>query len=259
MLLTIVIRNDTTALGFYEGKTLVARAAIGTDTGKTKDEYAVLLDSLFSFHRIAHAQIEDAICASVVPAVTETVREAVRLLLGIRPHLIGSGIRTGLTIATENPAELGGDLVAAAVGALARYTPPLILLDLGTAVTFSVLDETGTFLGCAIAPGVTLSATALSATAELLPHTAATAPKSVIGKNTAESLRSGTLFGAAAMIDGMLDRLAEAQGTEASVIVSGKDADVLLPLCRHSVRRDDELALLGLALIYEKNKRPRRA
>lgn len=258
MLLTIVIRNDTTALGVFEGDTLIARADFGTDTGKTKDEYAVLLHSLLSFRKISPDGITDALCASVVPAVTETVREAVRLLVGVRPHLIGSGIRTGLTIATENPAELGGDLVAAAVGALSRYTPPLILLELGTAATFSVLDETGTFLGCAIAPGVTLSLSALSATAELLPATAATAPKSVIGKNTAESLRAGTLFGAAAMIDGMLDRLTETLGKEASVIVSGNDADVLLPLCRHAMTRDDTLTLLGLSRIYEKNKRQKR-
>ena len=255
MLLALVIKNDILSLGVYDGGALRASAAVATDTGKTADEYAVLFGNILSFRGFSATDITDAICASVVPAVTETVRDAVRLLTGVRPHLIGSGVKTGLTIATENPAELGSDLVAAAVGALARYKAPLILLDLGTAATFSVIDGKGEFVGCAIAPGVALSAEALSARAELLPHAAAKVPKSVIGKNTAESLRAGTLFGAAAMIDGMLDRIEEASAATATVIVSGKDADVLLPLCRHTVTRDDTLALLGLSLIFEKNKR----
>lgn len=255
MLLALVIKNDTVSLGVFDGGALRTSAAVATDTHKTADEYAVLLKSILAFHGFSVSDLTDAICASVVPAVTETMREAVRLLTGCRPHLIGSGVKTGLTIATENPAELGGDLVAAAVGALSRYPLPLILLDLGTAATFSVIDAKGEFIGCAIAPGVALSAEALSAKAELLPHAAAKAPKSVIGKNTAESLRAGSLFGAASMIDGVLERMEDALGTKATVIVSGKDADTLLPLCRHAATRDDTLALLGLSLIFEKNKR----
>ncbi|MBE6656121.1 MAG: type III pantothenate kinase [Ruminococcaceae bacterium] len=255
MLLVFVIRNDKIAFGFFDGDILKGHATVGASTTKTADEYAILLQSILSFHGFQKEDFDSAIFASVAPALTETLREAVRLLFGFRAHLIGSGIKTGLTILTENPAELGGDLVASAVGALKSYTPPLILVDFGTAVTFSALDDRGAFLGCAIAPGVSISATALSASAELLPHAAPLAPKSVIGKNTAESMRCGSVFGAAAMIDGMLTRMEEQMACSATVVCSGEEAALILPFCRHATTRDDTVALVGLSEIYKRNKR----
>ncbi len=256
MLLAFILRNDKITLGFFEGNELKGQAKIATDTRRTADEYAILLKDILAFHGFTREDFSDAIFASVVPALSEVLREAVQMLLGVRAHLIGSGIRTGLTILTENPAELGGDLVASAVGALERYAPPLTLVELGTAVTFSVLNQDGAFLGCAIAPGVRLSASALKDAAELLPHTATKTPKSVIGKNTVESLQCGSVYGAAAMIDGMLDRIEKETGKDATVLLSGEDAAMLLPLLSHKVTRDESLALYGLSAIYKKNKRP---
>ncbi len=255
MLLTFVIRNDKITFGFFEGEALSGYASVGTSLTKTADEYAILLQGLLSFRRLKKEDFESAIFASVVPALTETLREAVRLLFGFRAHLIGSGIKTGLTILTENPAELGGDLVASAVGALKSYAPPLILVDFGTAVSFSAIDEKGAFLGCAIAPGISLSATALSASADLLPHTSPIAPKTVIGKNTVDSMHCGSVFGAAAMVDGMLFRMEEEMKGSATAVCTGEEAALILPYCRHSITRDDTLALVGLFEIYKKNKR----
>ncbi len=255
MLFTFVIRNDKIAFGFVRDGALVGQAAIGTDAKRTSDEYAVLLGNILNFQGISTGDFDGAICASVVPAVTDVLRDAVRLVLGHRPHLIGSGIKTGLTIATENPAELGGDLVAAAVGALGKYQTPAILVDCGTAITFSFLDASGDFSGCAIAPGLSLSASALSDAAGLLPQVSHGAPKNVIGKNTSESLRAGTVLGFASMVDGMLERIEAAHGKASTVVLSGEDAELLLPHLHHEAVRDDALAFLGLAAIYQKNKR----
>lgn len=257
MLLAYVIRNDKITLGFIRDGALAGSAAIGTDERKTADEYAVLLKNILEFKGFSVNDFDAAICASVVPALTETVREAVKSVLGTRAHLIGSGIKTGLTILTENPAELGTDLVATAVGALSKYTPPLVLIECGTAITFSYLDHTGSFLGCAIAPGLSLSARALSCAAGLLPEVAYTAPRTVLGKNTAESLRAGTLLATASMMDGMLSRIEKEHGA-ATVIALGDEADAILPHLERIVMRDDTLTLIGLSEIYKKNKRPKK-
>ena len=257
MLLAYIIRNDKITFGVVQNGIPAVSASIGTDTRRTADEYAILLKNILDFNGISAVDFDGAICASVVPALTETLRSAVSAVLGIRAHIIGSGIKTGLTIQTENPAELGADLVATAVGALTKYAPPLVLIECGTAITFSYLNGEGAFLGCAIAPGLSLSARALSDAAGLLPDVAYSAPRTVLGKNTVESLRSGTLLATACMIDGMLSRIAKEHGT-ATVIALGEEADALLPHTNHAIKRDDTLTLLGLSIIYEKNKRPKK-
>lgn len=255
MLLTYNIANDEISLGFVDNGALVDTVRVSTDTKRTADEYACVFKGLFDFRDISSEQIDGAIGSSVVPTLTETVRSALESVLGLRPHLLGAGTKTGLNILTDDPSQLGGDLVAAAVGALEKYTPPLILIDFGTATTFSALDKNGAFVGCAIAPGLTLSAQALSEGTSLLPHFAKVVPKKCIGTNTAESMQSGCIYGNAAMIDGMIDRIEAELGTSAAIIASGKDADTIIPLCRHDIIHDDTLLLLGLAAIYQKNLR----
>lgn len=257
MLLAYIIRNDKITFGFVENGSLKSSASVGTDVHKTADEYAILLKNIFDFKKISTEAFEGAICASVVPCLTEALRAAVKSVLGIRAHIIGSGIKTGLTIQTENPAELGADLVATAVGALSKYTPPLVLIECGTAITFSYLNPSGSFLGCAIAPGLSLSARALSSAAGLLPEVAYTAPRAVLGKNTAESLRAGTLLATASMMDGMLSRIEKEYG-KATAIALGDEADAILPYLEHNILRDDTLTLLGLSVIFEKNNRPKK-
>lgn len=258
MLLAYNIGNDEITLGFADNGRLTGTASVSNDTSRTSDEYACIFKGLLDFRGLAPSDFEGAIGSSVVPTMTETVRSALEKLLGFRGHILGVGTKTGLNILTDDPTQLGGDLVAAAVGALKKYAPPLILIDLGTAATFSVLDKNGAFMGCVIAPGVTLSAEALSNGTSLLPHFARTAPKRCIGTNTMESMQSGCIFGSVAMLDGMISRIENELGEHAAVIASGKDAAAVIPLCEHDIVCDDTLLLLGLCEIYRKNIRARR-
>ncbi|MBQ8551481.1 MAG: type III pantothenate kinase [Clostridia bacterium] len=258
MLLAYNIGNDSIQLGFFEGDELCGTVSVSNDTNRTSDEYACIFKGLLDFNGLAPSAFEGAIGSSVVPTMTETVRSALEKLLGFRPHVLGVGTKTGLNILTDDPTQLGSDLVAAAVGALSKYTPPLILIDLGTAATFSVLDKNGAFMGCVIAPGVTLSAEALSNGTSLLPHFARTEPKKCIGTNTMESMQSGCIYGSVAMLDGMITRIEGEIGENAVVIASGKDAPDIVPLCAHNIKSDDTLLLLGLKEIYKKNMRKRK-
>ena len=256
MLLACNIGNSEIRLGFLDGVRLLDTVSFSNAYKRTADEYACLIRDLLSLRGVSPCDFEDAILASVVPDVTEAVRRGIQLLCGgLRPHLVGTGIRTGLNILTDYPSQLGSDLVASAAGALLDYKPPLILIDFGTAITFSVLEKDGSFIGCSIAPGLRLSAEALSSGASLLPHYAYAAPKKCIGTNTVESLRSGSIHGTAAMVDGMIGRIEEELGYPASCIASGEGAEIILPLCRRKVLRDDSLLLRGLGAIWERNRK----
>ncbi len=255
MLLTFSIGNDEILLGLIDNGTLTDRVSVSTDVRRTADEYSCIFKSLFDFHGIMTENIDGAIGASVVPTLTETVRSALEKLLGARPHILGAGVKTGLNILTDDPSELGGDLVASAVGALAKYTAPLILIDFGTAVTFSVIDKNGAFIGCIIAPGVTLAANALSSGTSLLPPLGKSVPKKCIGTNTTESMQSGCVFGSASMVDGIINRIELEMGETAQIIASGKDASLILPYCERNIQLDDTLLLTGLSVIYKKNLR----
>lgn len=253
MLLTYNIANDKISLGFVENDTLVSTASVATDAKKTVDEYAAIFHKIFNLRGFGTQIFEGAICSSVVPMLTETIRRAIEMLLNVRVHTLGVGTKTGLRILTDDPTQLGADLVAAAVGALTKYKPPMILVSFGVATTFSVIDSSGAFLGCAIAPGVSLSAEALSEKASLLPHFAASAPKKCIGTNTMESMQSGCIFGGAAMVNGMLNRLESELGECANIIAFGDDGAQIIPLCGRSLIHDDTILLTGLAEIYKKN------
>lgn len=255
MLLTFNVGNRVISVGFVREGRVVARASLSAEKGRTADEYALSLLSLLPLHGIKREDIGGAIGSSVFPALTETVCTAVTLAFACRPHVLGSGIRTGLDIRTEDPAELGGDLVATAVGALTKYAPPLILVDFGTAITLSAIDASGAFLGCAIAPGLALSSASLAEATALLPNVSQKAPAHVIGKRTAESLQSGKLFGTAAMVDGMVSRMREEMGGHAAVVLTGHSALCVKPYLSAESEYAEDLLLLGLAAIYEKNEK----
>lgn len=258
MLLVYNIGNNEILFGIVQEGNLLDRFSLALFSDRTADEYACLLKGLLDFKGYQPQDFKGAIASSVVPSATETVRAAVELVCGFRTHLLGAGLRTGLDIRTDEPSQLGGDLVARAVGALSSYEAPLILIDFGTATTFSVLDKQGAFIGCAIAPGVALSSEALSNGASLLPHIAHTMPKRCIGVNTMESMQSGCIYGSVAMIDGMIERIEDELGYHATLIASGSIADSILPLCKREIKRDDSMLLRGLAEIYGKNQKKRK-
>ena len=258
MLLTYIIANDEITLGFIENSEIIDTVRVSTDLKRTVDEYASIFKSLFELKKITVEQLDGVIGASVVPTLTTTVRSSIESVTGIKSHLLGTGTKTGLNILTDDPSQLGADLVASAVGALKKYPTPMISIDFGTATTFSVLNKDGAFVGCAIAPGLSLSAKALSEGTSLLPHISCLAPKKCIGTNTLESMQSGCIFGNAAMIDGMIERIEAELGISAAIIASGKDANIVVPLCRHDITCDSTVSLMGLAQIYMKNCRKKK-
>lgn len=253
MILAIHIGNSNLTIGGAEGDELCFVGRLTTEP-RTEDEFAVALKELLQLYGVKQAPT-GAILASVVPPLTQPVCAAAARLTGRRPLVVGPGVKTGLNIAIENPNQLGSDLVVAAAAAAARYPLPLVVVALGTATTFSVVDAHGSFRGGIIAPGVRVGHDALVSRASMLTPTELIAPKSVIGANTADSLRSGCVLGAAAMIDGLLLRIEAELGGTATAVATGSLAGLVTPYCRHPVTADEHLALKGLALLYEKNTR----
>lgn len=253
MLLTIDIGNTNITLGAYEGNILSFTARLATDTKKTDDQYAVEIKSLLSLYELSPMDIEDAIISSVVPSVGKSISNAVSKLCHIVPLMLGPGVKTGLNIKIDNPAQLGADLVAGAVGALDSYTMPCVIIDMGTATTVSVLDKNGTFLGGAIAAGVRLTLKALAENTAQLTSIHIEAPESVIGTNTVECMQSGLVYGTAAMLDGLIMKISSELGETPTVVATGGLSKEIIPHCTASIIYNENLLLEGLRAIYEKN------
>ena len=255
MILTIEIGNSTITLGGVEGEDIRFECRINTDRVKTSDTYSIDLKTLFEIYGIDLNAIEGVIISSVVPQVLNSVRTAIRKLLNTDPLVVGPGITTGLDIRLENPGQMGSDLVAADVAALAEHKPPLIVIDMGTATTMTVLDPNGAHLGGCVCPGVKISLDALTGKTSLLPGIQLDSPKQALGRNTAAAMRSGIMFGTAAMLDGMIDRFMEETGWEFTIVATGGMAKRIVPLCRHKIIYDRHLIIKGLAKLYRDNTR----
>lgn len=256
MLLAVSITSRAVEIGCVNGEGVCATLSLSADKGRSADEYALLLRDLLAFHGYEVSDFSHAMLSSVEPSLTDTVREALSLTLGARVFTLGAGSKTGLSIRTDDPAELGSDLVAAAVGALSLYPPPLFLVSFGTATVLSAIDRNGAFIGCAIAPGLSVASSALADEAALLHAVTAKAPAAAIGKNTEDSLRSGAVLGAAAMIDGLLSRMEAEMGEEGvPVIASGKLSDAIMPHTLRPFEQRDDLVFLGLYEIDKKSKK----
>lgn len=253
MLLTVDIGNTNITIGAYEGNILSFTARLATEQRKTSDQYAAELMSMLSLYDLNFEDIEDCIIASVVPQVGKSISEAVSKLCHIVPLMLGPGVKTGLNIKIDNPAQLGADLVAGAVGALDAYTMPCVVIDMGTASTISVLDRNGTFLGGVIAAGVRLTLKALAENTAQLTSIPIEAPPSVIGANTVECMQSGLVYGTAAMIDGLLDKIAEQLGETPTVVATGGLSKDIIVHCKNDIIYSENLLLEGLRVIYEKN------
>ena len=255
MLLAIDIGNSNIVIGCMNGMQIENEFRIATDFVKTSDQYCIDLKNVLSLCDIHVQDLEGVIISSVVPPLLNSFRSAVMKLTGKKPMVVGPGIRTGLNIQMENPAQIGSDLIVAAVAALSRFEPPLIIIDMGTATTITAIDKTGTYVGGCISPGPKISAEALSARTAQLPAISLESPKKAIGKNTIDAMRSGVMLGSACMVDGMIDRIDAELGGGATVVATGGIARFVLPMCRHAIEYDRDLLLKGLALLYENNCR----
>ncbi len=254
MLLAIDIGNTNLTLGVYDESVLLFTARLSTDTRLTRDQYAVAIKDVLALHDTDYRDIEDCIIASVVPTVATSVANAISLLCHIVPLELGPGLKTGLNIKIDNPAQLGADLVAGAVGAISEYTLPCIVIDMGTATTVSVINSEGQFVGGSIAAGVMLTLKALTENTSQLPSINLSAPPSVIGRNTVDCMRSGLILGTASMIDGLIERISEELDEIPTVVATGGLSKEIITHCKSEIIYNENLLLEGLREIYEKNK-----
>lgn len=256
MILTIDAGNTNIVLGCMQEDNIRFTARVRTDRAKTEDEYALIFRNLFDLHQVDRHSMEGAILSCVVSEMTEVLCKAVETVIKKRPMVVGAGLKTGLNIKIDNPAQLGADLVVDAVAALSKFPKPLAIFDMGTANTMSIIDGKGQFLGGAIMAGPRLSVDMLSARTSQLPSVELDAPGKVIGRNTIQCMQSGAIYGHAAMIDGLIDRVEEELGEPlASVVATGGVSARIVPFCRHKIFVEENLMLHGLQIIYEKNKR----
>ena len=253
MILSIDIGNSNINIGAYCDGGLLFLTHIVSEAGKTEVEYAVLLHHILHLHRLSEQNLKGAVISSVVPQLSPVLKAAVQLTSPVPVMQIGPGVKTGLNIRIDNPAQLGADIVAAAVGAFEKYPLPVIIVDFGTATKISIVDRSRSFIGGSIMPGVRVSLDALSNRAAQLPHISLEPPAPVIGTNTIDCMKSGVLLGSASMIDGMIERYEEKAGPAASIVATGESVDAVAPFCRHKLLVDKTLRLDGLYAVWKKN------
>ncbi len=254
MLLAFDIGNTNITIGAFQDEVLLFTARLATDKKLTSDQYGYQIKNILSLYDKDISEIEDCIIASVVPSVQSAISTAVSDFCDLVPIIVGPGVKTGLNIKIDNPAQLGADLVVGAVGVMAEYTLPCIFIDMGTATTVCAVDRNGAFIGGSIGAGVMLTLNALCENTAQLPAIDITAPRSVIGTNTADCMKSGLVFGTAAMIDGLVERMFEEIGEPCSVVATGGLSKEIIKYCKNEIIYNENLVLDGLRLIYERNK-----
>lgn len=257
MLLAFDTGNSNIVLGVFKNKELIASWRLATDARKTADEYGLLIKNLFFLEGLDDSQIRRVIISSVVPDLTQALIEVAERYFKVDPLLVGAGIKTGLPIRYENPKEVGADRIVNAVAGIAEYGAPLILVDFGTATTFCAINKDGEYLGGAITAGIGISMDALFNHAAKLPKVALLAPNEPIGRNTVQAMQSGLVYGYAALVDGMVDRIARQIGLDGEsimVVATGGGSDVICPHSAYVDQIDPLLSLKGLQLLNERNE-----
>ncbi len=256
MIIAIDVGNTNIVLGCLNSQTSIHfTARMSTDRFKTSDEYAVAIKQILELNHADLSKIEGGIISSVVPALSTVLQDAIEKITGHRPLVVGSGLKTGLNILIDNPAQLGSDLVVDAVAAIAAYPKPIMIFDMGTATTLSVIDSKGNYLGGMIIPGISLALEALSSRTSQLPRIRLDTPKKLIGSNTIDCMKSGTIYGNASMLDGIIDRVEKELGESPTVVATGGLSRSIVPYCERKIICDDNLMLKGLFILYQKNQK----
>ena len=263
MILAIDMGNTNIVIGCIDDEKVYFEERLATDLSKTELEYVVIFKTVLELYGIDSNAISGAIISSVVPQLVNIIRSAVEKLIDITPMVVGPGVKTGLNILMDEPRRVGSDLIVDAVAAIKEYGAPVIVIDMGTATTMSVVDAKGNYVGGVILPGIRVSVDALVSRTAQLSRISLEAPGHVIGKNTLDCMKSGVIYGNASCIDGMIDRLAGELGVKLAeeedkpgnirVIATGGLAGVIVPECRHKITVDQALLLKGLKIIYDKN------
>ena len=255
MILAIDVGNTNIVLGGVENGEEKFSVRIASDRNKTADQYALDLQGILNMHHVDLSEIEGGIISSVVPYLKTVLPQAVKILTGIDILVVGPGMNTGLDIRTDNPKAVGSDLIVGAVAARAKYKLPIAIVDMGTATTVSVIDENGSYRGGMIIPGLWVSVNALSAQAAQLPNIDLNGEATVLGTNTVDCMRSGSLIGCAAMLDGIIDRVEEELGKPVSAVLTGGVSSLVAPYCKRDFNLEPDILIRGLQLLYDRNKK----
>lgn len=253
MVLTVDIGNSNIVFAAVSEKKVKFVARVATVLQRTYEEYTIYLKHILTAHGVTAAQIEGAILSSVSPALSGVIGKAIEKAAGVKALLVNPGIKTGLNILVENPALLGSDRVVDAVAAVNCYKAPVMVIDMGTATTMSVIDESHSFLGGMIVPGIKISVEALAQNTSQLPHIALEKPDYVIGKNTIECMQSGLIYGNASLVDGMIERAEEELGKSVTPVATGGLSRFIVPYCKNKIVYDEHLLLKGLYVLFQKN------
>lgn len=254
MLLVIDIGNTNTVIGLYKGDNLEADWRLASQQHRTADEYGIMIKELFLLDKIQISDISDVIISCVVPPLLPVLEEMTTKYFNVKPLIVDSKTKTGLSILYDNPDEVGADRIVNAVAGFEKFGGPLIIVDFGTAITFDVVSEKGEYLGGLIFPGISISMETLFKKAARLPRVDLISPKSVIGKNTEESVRSGAIYGYAGLVESIVKEIIKEIGKDAKVISTGGQAELI---AKHSpvIRENCPLLTLeGLKIIYDKNR-----
>ena len=254
MILTIDIGNSNIMFGGFEADEPSFVARISTDPAATEDEYAARLIGTLALYGVERTRITGAILASVVPPLNAIMKKAVTFAFDVEPLVVGPGIKTGINIHCDTPSSVGADLICASVAAHHLYGDPSLIIDMGTATKMMVVNGRGTFIGVSIIPGVLMGLNALAEGTAQLPKVSLEAPATVIGKNTVDCMKSGVIFGNAAMVDGMIDRINAEMGEELPVYATGGLASCIVGRCKHAITLDEHLVLKGLKILFDRNK-----
>lgn len=253
MVLAIDMGNSNIVIGCIEEGKILFEERLCTDLSKTELEYAMGFQSVLDIHKINKKQIEGAILSSVVPPLTNVILHSVYKITGLTAMAVGPGIKTGLNLLMDDPKGIGADLIVDAVAGIAEYGAPLILIDMGTATTVTVVDKEGNYIGGMIIPGLRVALESLVERTSLLPMVSLEPPEKVIGKNTVDCLKSGLILGSASLLDGQIQRIEKELGYSCKVVATGGLAKIVTPLCSRKMIVDDGLLLKGLYLLYRKN------
>ena len=253
MLIAIDIGNTNITIGLFLDSELISTWRFSTDSQKTSDEYGLLLQQVMLSNNLKADEIKSAAICSVVPPLTPTFESLCQKYIEVRPLTVGAGTKTGVKILYDSPRDVGADRIVDAAAALHIYGGPCIVVDLGTATVFDAVNEHGEYLGGAIAPGMTVSADSLYRATSQLRRVELNAPEKVIGTNTTHSIQSGLVFGYSELIKGMIVRFKKEIGTNATVIATGGQADIVKDQVDEFNHIDPDLTLKGLRIVHSLN------
>jgi type III pantothenate kinase len=253
MLLVVDVGNTQTHFGVFRGEELLDHWRFATIRQSTADELGAALRNLLGLRGYSFSDLTDSIISSTVPQLEPEWLSVGERYLGHATHAVGPGTRTGMAIRYDNPREIGADRLVNAVAIRERFGGLGVCVDFGTATTFDVVSAGGEYLGGSLIPGIEISLEALSDRGARLPKVDLAPPRSVIGKNTIDAIRSGVVYGYAGAIDAILRRLYDELGERASVVATGGLAGLVAPYCEEIDEVDDLLTLTGLRLLHERN------